>query len=115
MTLIERIEQLRQLFVDDRQNLIDREQAIKALQECKEALRWIPVEERLPEPDVPVLVSWGKGDMTTLMRYVDVDVGWYWLCLDSYTHELADPEQYTEGDDFQPKYWALLPTPPESE
>jgi hypothetical protein len=43
------------------------------LEELKAASKWIPVSERLPEPDVNVLVYLGEG-IDLELDYIDVEV-----------------------------------------
>ena len=71
------------------------------LMECKEeiiaaSLRWIPVEEELPEIDQNVLAC-DSGEVGISQRYVD---GWYW-----------DVDEWHKP--FTPTHWQPLPEPPE--
>ena len=89
----------------------------------REAQRWVPVSERLPEEETPVLVIGKAGEhryLTTAMVIYEDDgdghAGWVWcqLC-DNYNPNLWDKGAYMFDDDYQYTHWMPLPLPPTKE
>jgi hypothetical protein len=77
---------------------------IEALRE--RSAKWIPVSERLPDPDVQVLV-WHRRD-SNAFEFIGLD----------FTSSYGDPENgcwfHTERGD-KITHWMPLPSPPEKE
>lgn len=79
--------------------------------------KWIPVGERLPEPDTAVLVVGLNSYLTTAM-YVFVDdgpewSGYVWAQLTgAYNPNLLDAGEYEVDDEYGYTHWQPLPTPP---
>lgn len=102
-------------------DLISREEAIKAITKyctlydlrdlfadiegLPTALRWIPVEERLPEEDVEVLVCDKDGDMQVADYCYSTElegaVIWFTRgkCFEEIVAWMPLPEPYKEGED----------------
>jgi hypothetical protein len=74
---------------------------------------WISVEDRLPEFDVPVLVTpkaWPDAVWSAML--FDEDDGYLWA---QYTFgPLNDKGSYECDDDYQYTLWMPLPEPPEA-
>lgn len=89
-----------------RYNLLKRERV-----ELEAAQRWIPVDERLPDEGVPVLVvgqPWPEQVRTALIAF---DEGWHWEVMTS-CYALTDPASYEWDDDYEFTHWMPLPPPP---
>ncbi len=87
----EEVSELRLILTDFRSRITNLEAENAAL---KERLRWIPVEERLPEKDeiVFVLLNGGDGDD---IDWID-DTGTWWSN-ENVTHWMPRPEEPKEG------------------
>lgn len=82
----------------------------------REAGRWIPVSERLPPIDTPVLVveaAWPKN-ITAAMRCENADE-WLWCQLSGYNATLNQPDSYKFDDDYDYTHWMPLPKPPQEQ
>ena len=104
--LFEHMEEVERL----EQRIAELEAANKAL---RERVRWIPVSERLPPIDTPVIVQsapWPKN-ITCAMRYDDSD-GWLWGQLSGYNATLNRADSYEFDDDYEYLAWMPLPPPP---
>jgi len=80
----------------------------------REQVRWVPVSERLPPIDTPVLVvgaAW-RDQITCAMRYEDDD-GWLWGQLTGYNATLNRADSYEFDDEYEYTHWMPLPTPPQ--
>ena len=79
------------------------------IMELRERGRWIPVEERLPERDGPVLTSYGfsEGGEISDMRFFSV--------MDYYA---VDPKPHFQHEGYRGltvTHWMPLPQPPKGE
>ena len=66
----------------------------------REDLRWIPVAEMLPEPDVPVLVYLFRD--SPYIAWIDEDGEW-------------ETEEFIVDKEYQPEFWFPLPMSPKEE
>ena len=81
--------------------------------------KWIPVTERLPDEETPVLVVGNTGErqyVTAAMVTFEDDgecSGWCWnqLC-NPYNPDLHDGGNYEFDDDYEYTHWMPLPKPP---
>jgi hypothetical protein len=82
----------------------------------REQVRWVPVSERLPPLDTPVIVqsaAW-PDQITCAMRYDEGD-GWLWGQLSGYNATLNRADSYEFDDDYEYLAWMPLPTPPQEQ
>jgi len=75
---------------------------------------WISVEDRLPEDDVPVLVTskWWPDQISAAMITRDVG-GWAWTVAKGYFMTLNDIDSYEFDDGYEFSHWQPLPLPPQ--
>jgi hypothetical protein len=77
--------------------------------------QWIPVAERLPDFDTPVLVAgniYGRRYVTTAMRMYDGE-DWAWgQFIGSHKPDLHNPKEYEFYEDYSYTDWMPLPSPP---
>lgn len=75
--------------------------------------KWISVNERVPEMEVPVLVisePW-PSQISAAMRF-DGGEGWLWAVSQGYHRTLNDKDSYECDDDYKFSYWMPLPVTP---
>ena len=72
--------------------------------------RWIPVTERLPENDCPVLVTYlgfhDRSPRANMLAYIDRDLGWCW-----WNDDIPDWTPCA----VEITHWMPLPQPPKEE
>lgn len=86
------------------------------LSTLREAGRWIPVRERLPPIDTPVLVQCKHypEHITCAMRYDEGD-GWIWGQLTGYNATINRPDSYEFDDEYEYLAWMPIPKPPQEQ
>lgn len=86
-------------------------------------MKWISVEEKLPEEGVPVLVfdenhpGWITASLMVYAEDPDnsENSGLVWTALDMHAVNLADKENYVWDDDYVYTHWMPLPEAPSSQ
>jgi hypothetical protein len=79
-------------------------------------MKWISVEDTLPDEGVPVMV-FGPDEYITcaLITWEEAGMmaGWCWSQLNGW--DLSDPGSYEFDDDYEYTHWQPIPPPPEAE